>query len=134
MKLDENTWKQKLTPEQYQILREKGTEPPFSGDHILPDKDGEFMCAGCGAKLFSSKTQYESKLPGLQGWPSFADALDDKAIKLQVDTSLGMERTEVVCATCDGHLGHLFDDHTSPNGKHYCINSISLEFRDAKTN
>lgn len=126
--MTEDDWKQKLTPEQYHILREKGTEIPGTGKFVNHDENGDYTCAGCGTVLFKSDAKYESSLPGLIGWPAFADAADAGAVKLQNDSSLGMARTEVVCATCGGHLGHLFDDPSSPNGKHYCINSGALDF------
>lgn len=122
-------WKGKLTPEQYRVLREKGTEPPFSGKYLDHDENGLYTCAACGSELFSSETKYESTMPGLVGWPSFSDAVDDAKIVLSDDTSLGMQRVEVTCANCGSHLGHLFDDATSPNGKHYCINSVALDFK-----
>lgn len=121
-------WKNKLTPEQYRVLREKGTEAPFSGDYLVPGQAGVYACVACGTTLFSTQSQYESTLPGLMGWPSFADVIEQGAVELKPDASLGMERTEVTCRTCGGHLGHLFGDRTSPNGKHYCINSVALRF------
>lgn len=117
-----------LSQQQFKVLRQKGTEAPFSGDYLVPNALGVYKCVGCGAELFSTNSQYESTLPGLMGWPSFADVIDSEAVKLQDDNSLGLERIEVTCATCGGHLGHLFDDPTSPNGKHYCINSCVLNF------
>lgn len=124
----EENWKQKLTAEQYKVLREKGTEAPFSGEFLDNYEDGTYKCVACANKLFSSSTKYESKTPGLVGWPSFQEVIDGGAVKLQPDNSLGMKRNEVVCAKCGGHLGHLFDDELSPNGKHYCINSVCLAF------
>jgi peptide-methionine (R)-S-oxide reductase len=129
MDLPNSEHENNLTPEQHRVLRQKGTEAPFSGDYLVPDKTGIYKCVGCGAELFSTETQYESTMPGLQGWPSFADVVDSGAVKLQDDNSLEMHRTEVVCAKCGGHLGHLFDDPNSPNGKHYCINSVCLNFQ-----
>lgn len=125
---DEANWEEKLTPEQYRVLRDKGTEAPGSGELLYTDDDGMYHCAGCGNALFGSGEKYESTMPGLIGWPSFSEATTNEAITLQPDDSLGMSRTEVTCAKCGGHLGHLFDDSSSPNGKHYCINSISLNF------
>jgi peptide-methionine (R)-S-oxide reductase len=130
MQLSDDNWKKKLTKEQYIVLRQKGQEAPFSGDYLVPDKSGVYKCVGCGAELFSTSSQYESTLPGLMGWPSFADVIKSGAVKLLDDTSYGMQRTEVICANCGGHLGHLFDDPTSPNGKHYCINSVCLDFKE----
>jgi len=124
--------KRKLSPEQYAILREKGTEAPFTGKYFYNQNEGMYVCPVCGSELFSSQTKYDSHIPGLDGWPSFADVVSEGAIKLLKDDSLGMQRTEVVCATCGSHLGHLFDDNTSPTGQHYCINSASLEFQPKK--
>lgn len=133
MELSEEEWKQKLTPQQYHILREKGTEHPFTGDYVKPNADGIYTCVACGSPLFKSGAQYDSKQPGLEGWPSFADAVSSNAVDLRDDDSLGMHRTEVVCKNCGGHLGHLFEnDPFSPNGKHYCINSLCLEFDPSK--
>lgn len=128
----DDNWKTKLTPAQYHVLREKGTEAPFSGELLNEDRPGVFSCAACGAKLFSSDSKYESSVPGLAGWPSFSDVLDSGAVKLQDDNSAGMNRTEVVCSNCGSHLGHVFDgDPASPTGKHYCINSVCLGFKPA---
>lgn len=123
-------WRKKLTPEQYHVLREKGTEYPGSGDLLQNDKTGDYACAACGALLFRSNSKYESSQPGLEGWPSFADVAGGDAVELKEDNSLGMMRTEVVCKTCGGHLGHLFDDASSPTNQHYCINSCALKFKD----
>jgi peptide-methionine (R)-S-oxide reductase len=129
MKTDEE-WKQQLTPEQYRILRQKGTEAPFSGALTNNTDPGVYTCAGCGAKLFMSDAKHESVTPGLQGWPSFAEAAEDGVVELRPDNSLDMERTEVVCANCGGHLGHLFEGvKDTPSGKHFCINSCSLDFK-----
>lgn len=122
-------WKDKLTAEQYKVLRQKGTEAPFSGKFLYNEERGTYVCGACGNKLFDSSTKYESTTPGLIGWPSFSEVIDSGAVKLEPDNSLGMQRTEVVCAKCGSHLGHLFDDESSPNGKHYCINSVSLDFK-----
>jgi len=120
--------RKKLTPEQYHILREKGTEAPFSGKYLNHNEKGMYTCPVCGAELFTSDSMYESHIPGLEGWPSFAAAAKSGAIKLVDDNSLGMHRTEVLCANCGSHLGHLFDDSGSPTGQHYCINSAALDF------
>jgi peptide-methionine (R)-S-oxide reductase len=128
MQLSDDEWKAKLTPEQYHILREKGTEIPGTGALLQNEETGDYTCVACGHVVFKSDSKYESTMPGLIGWPSFAEAAGEGAVKLQADDSLGMSRTEVVCANCGGHLGHLFDDPTSPNGKHYCINSGALDF------
>lgn len=122
-------YKNKLTPEQYHVLREKGTEAPGSGSYVDFYEDGSYHCAACNAELFKSDTKYESTMPGLVGWPAFTGAADNDAIVLSDDTSLGMNRTEVICANCDSHLGHLFPDTSSPNGQHFCINSIALDFK-----
>lgn len=123
--MDEAT-KAKLTEEQYRILVEKGTERPFTGKYLDNKENGQYCCAACGNPLFDSKTKFDSG----SGWPSFYDVIDQGNVKLIRDTSLGMIRTEVVCANCEGHLGHVFDD--GPNdktGQRYCINSLSLDFK-----
>ena len=120
----EAEWREILTEEEYRILRERGTEPKFSGDLLDVKADGTFTCAGCGAELFDSEQKFESG----SGWPSFWDVLEDGAIETKLDTSHGMRRTEVVCARCGGHLGHVFDDGPEPTGKRYCINSAALDF------
>lgn len=127
-KTDED-WQKELTPEQFHVLREKGTETPGSGKYVSPpNEDGVYTCVACGNELFSSNDQYESTMAGLVGWPSFSELAKNDAVKLQNDDSAGMHRTEVVCAKCGGHLGHLFEDESSPNGKHYYINSVCLTF------
>jgi peptide-methionine (R)-S-oxide reductase len=118
----------RLTPEQYHVLREHGTEAPGSGELLYNKEKGEYHCPVCGSLLFKSDKKYRSTTPGLIGWPSFSEAASNDALKLIPDDSRGMHRTEVLCATCDSHLGHLFDDPSSPNGQHYCINSAALEF------
>jgi peptide-methionine (R)-S-oxide reductase len=124
----EKFWREKLTSEEYRVLREKGTEWPFTGDHLLRNEKGEYSCAACGVRLFDGKNKYETKIPSLAGWPSFAEVADTGSIELRDDTSYGMHRTEIICAKCGGHLGHLFDDESSPSGKHYCVNSCALDF------
>lgn len=121
----DDEWREVLTDEEYEILREQGTEPKFSGDLLDEHDDGIYACAACGTELFSSGEKFESKT----GWPSFSAAIDEN-IELRRDTSHGMERTEVVCANCGGHLGHVFDDGPEPTGKRFCINSVSLDFED----
>ena len=129
MDLTEDEWRQKLTPEQYRVLREKGTEAPGSGTLFNNEETGEYTCAACGQVVFKSDTKYESKTPGLIGWPSFSDAANNDAVVLSDDKSMFMHRTEVTCANCGSHLGHLFPADDSPNGQHYCINSAALEFK-----
>jgi len=129
MDLTEEEWKERLTPEQYRVLREKGTEVPGTGELLYNEDAGMYVCAACGQPLFSSKTKYESTVPGLIGWPSFSEAVNNDAVELQDDNSAGMQRTEVVCKNCGSHLGHLFPDDSSPNGKHFCINSVALDFK-----
>ncbi len=127
MKKSDAEWRQALNAQQYRILRQGGTEPPFSGE-LLPVKDeGEFRCAGCGATLFSSDSKYDSG----SGWPSFTRPAADGAVDEKADVSHGMTRSEVRCAKCEGHLGHVFPDGPGPEGLRYCINSASLSFDKA---
>jgi len=120
-KTDEQ-WRTQLTPEQYKVLRRKGTERPFSGEHVHHSLDGTYRCAGCGSELFSSETKFDSGT----GWPSFTDPAVRENVELHEDRGLFMRRTEVTCASCGGHLGHVFND--GPNGcDRYCINSVALE-------
>ena len=121
--LSEQEWKEKLTPEEYHILREKGTERPFTGEYDKFYEDGTYKCAGCGTELFSSSSKYDSGC----GWPAFYEALPEK-IEESEDNSFGMKRIEITCENCGGHLGHVFNDGPQPSGLRYCVNSISLDF------
>ena len=119
----EAEWRDKLTPEQYQVLRKSGTERAFTGEYWDSKTAGTYRCAGCGEELFSSDTKYESR----SGWPSFYAPLNPEMIDEESDRAFGMVRTEVKCANCGGHLGHLFDDGPNPTGLRYCINSAALD-------
>ncbi len=122
--LSEEEWRSKLTPEEYRILREKGTEKPFSGPLNLHFEDGIYTCAGCNSPLFNSA----SKFDGHCGWPSFDDEIEG-AVEKKRDLSHGMIRTEIVCKSCGGHLGHLFDDGPTKTTLRYCVNSVSIKFK-----
>ncbi len=123
----EEQWKKELTLGQYRILRHKGTERPFTGKYNLHFEDGIYACAGCNAKLFSGDSKFESNC----GWPSFDKALDENKVIEKLDRSHGMTRTEILCANCGGHLGHVFNDGPTETGMRYCINSASLDFKKA---
>jgi len=125
--MSDDKWKEKLTPEQYSVLRQKDTEKPFSGKLLHNDKTGDYRCAACGQVVFTSDTKFDSG----SGWPSFYDPDNTSSVKLKEDTSHGMHRVEVTCAQCGSHLGHVFDDAPNqPTGMRFCINSCALDFKE----
>jgi len=126
VKVTDEEWKKKLTPEEYHVLREKGTEKPFTGKYVDNKKKGKYVCAACGNELFDSDAKFDSGT----GWPSFTETSDKGSVEEHKDLAYGMVRTEALCSKCGGHLGHVFDDGPKPTGKRYCMNSVSLKFEE----
>ena len=125
VKKTEEEWRAELTPEQFAVCRMKATEPAFSGEYNACKDEGVYQCTCCGAELFNSATKYESG----SGWPSFWEPAEQNSVRIESDESHGMVRTEVLCNTCDAHLGHVFSDGPAPTGQRYCMNSISLQLK-----
>ena len=128
IKKTKEEWRQILTPDEFYVLRKKGTERPFSGKYVDPKKKGIYVCAGCGNELFSSDAKFDSGT----GWPSFWTPISEDKLEMKPDNSLGMHRTEVLCSQCGGHLGHVFNDGPKPRGQRFCINSAALHFKERK--
>ena len=128
LKRSEEEWKCILSPKEYKILRQKGTEPAFTGKYVDNKKKGKYVCAGCGEELFKSDSKYDSG----SGWPSFWEPVSKQSIEEKDDNSHGMRRTEILCSRCGGHLGHVFDDGPRPTGLRYCVNSASIKFKETK--
>jgi len=129
MNKKKDEWEVTLSQEQYKVLRECGTEPPFTGKYVNHKDDGIYVCAGCGNELFSSDTKYESG----SGWPSFWNQTSEDSIERRIDNSSGMKRIEIICKKCGGHLGHVFEDGPNPTGLRYCVNSLALDFKATDT-
>jgi len=121
-------WKKLLTEEEFLITRKKGTEPAFSGKEFNIINEGSFICKCCNSNLFNSSAKFDSGC----GWPSFYEQISPEAIKMEKDTSMGMNRTEILCAKCDSHLGHIFDDGPHPTGQRYCVNSLSIDYKESE--
>ncbi len=126
----EEEWKEVLSPDEYYVLREKGTERPFTGEYNMHFEEGTYVCKGCGVPLFDSDSKFDSHC----GWPSFDEGIAKGNIKEKIDKSHGMTRTEIVCANCGGHLGHVFNDGPTDTGLRYCVNSVSIDFEPEKDN